>query len=184
MITGVVLAGGLSQRFGADKAEALYRGRPLIDWSIDALSPYCETIFVSGRRHRDHASVLDRPHSGFGPLGGIAGALFAARELGCRHLLSIPCDTPEVPASLLRQLVESEKPVYAATCPVIGLWPVALAEALEQHLAEERPRAVRHWAAIAGIEAVESPPIPNVNTMADLQQLGGGDIPALGEGAS
>lgn len=174
MIAGVVLAGGLSQRFGADKAAALYRGRPLIDWSIEALTPYCETVLVSGREHPAHASVADRPHPGLGPLGGIAGALFAARERGCQHVLSMPCDTPEVPSDLLHALVEAGRPAYAAACPVIGLWPVLLAETLEKHLADDGPRSVRRWAEIAGIEAIESPPIPNVNTLADLQQLGGG----------
>lgn len=173
MIAGVVLAGGLSQRFGADKAEALYRGRPLIDWSIDALTACCDTIFVSGRDHPGHASVTDRPHPGLGPLGGIAGALFAARERKYRHLLSIPCDTPKVPRDLLRTLIEAGRPAYAAACPVIGLWPVALAEALEQHLAEGGPCSVRRWATIAGIEAVEGPPILNINSPTDLQRLVG-----------
>ncbi len=174
MIAGVVLAGGLSQRFGADKAEALYHGRPLIDWSIEALTPYCDTLLISGREHPAHASVTDRPHPGLGPLGGIAGALFVAREHGCQYVLSMPCDTPELPDNLLRALVEAGRPAYAAACPVIGLWPVLLAEALEQHLADGGPRSVRRWAEIAGIEAVESAPIPNVNTPAELQQLGGG----------
>ena len=36
-LTGVILAGGLSKRFGSDKAAALLEGRPLLQWVASAV---------------------------------------------------------------------------------------------------------------------------------------------------
>lgn len=171
-IAGVVLAGGRSTRFGSDKAEQLYRGRKLIDWSLDALRPHAEILFVAGRDYPPYASVADRPHAGLGPLGGIAGALGAAQAGSCSHLLSLPCDTPHIPDGLLAALCRREGGAYVASCPVIGLWPASLASPLERHLADGGPRAIRAWAEIAGIAPIDSfAPIANVNSVADLADL-------------
>lgn len=171
-IAGVVLAGGRSTRFGSDKAEQLFRGRKLIDWSLDALRPHAEILFIAGRDHPPHARVADRPHPGLGPLGGIAGALAAAQAAGCSHLLSLPCDTPLLPDGLLQELCRHEDGAYAASCPVIGLWPAALASGLERHLAAGGMRAVRGWAETAGIAPLDGfGPIANINSAADLAGL-------------
>ncbi len=171
-IAGVVLAGGKARRFGGDKASALYRGRPLIDWSVAALEPHVERIFVSGHAHPVHPSVADRPQRGLGPLGGLAGALHAAREAGCSHLLSLPCDTPHVPDALLANLCRSKGAACAAACPVIGCWPVGLGEALEQHLASGGRRAVHAWVEIIDAAAVEGfEMVVNINSTADLDKL-------------
>lgn len=167
-IAGVVLAGGRSSRFGSDKAEALYKGRPLIDWSIAALAPHCEAIFVSGRDHPSLPRTTDRPAPGMGPLGGLAGAMQAVSAAGFTHLLSLPCDTPQLPAGILEHLSQLESDAYVASCPVIGLWRVGKGKALEEWLAEGRPRSVRNWAQANGYSAVECGPILNINHLADI----------------
>ncbi|WP_422060696.1 molybdenum cofactor guanylyltransferase [Sphingopyxis sp.] len=166
-IAGVVLAGGRSARFGSDKADALYRGRTLIDWSIAALEPHCEAIFVSGRDHPALTGVADRPKSGLGPLGGLAGAMQAAEASGFTHILSLPCDTPEVPSSLLERLVLVDG-AYVTSCPVIGIWPTRLGESLEAWLAGDHPRAVRAWAEAHDFAAIDAEPILNINQVVDL----------------
>ncbi len=169
---GVVLAGGRSERFGSDKAAALWRGRSLVDWSVAALAPYCDTIFVSGRDHPAHVRVPDRPEPGLGPLGGLAGALFAAQEQGRDRILSLPCDTPEIPAGLLDRLCAQDKAAYVDSCPVIGIWPVADAARLESWLASGKPRAMRAWTDEIGAIAIRADsPIPNINHPADLAHL-------------
>lgn len=171
-IAGVVLAGGQSRRFGSDKAEELFRGRPLIDWSLDALQPHAELLLVSGRPHPVHETAADRPRAGLGPLGGLAGALLAAQSKGFSHLLSVPCDTPVLPAGLLAALTEHDNGAYAATCPVIGFWSTGLGEVLERHLEDGGRRAVMAWAETTGAVAVDGfGEIPNVNSVADLAKL-------------
>ncbi|MBN8842609.1 MAG: molybdenum cofactor guanylyltransferase [Sphingomonadales bacterium] len=166
-IAGVVLAGGRSERFGSDKAVALYRGRKLIDWSIAALEPHCEALLVAGHDHADHPRTSDRPTAGLGPLGGLAGAMQTARAAGFTHILSLPCDTPEVPGALLSQLCRSDGAIVAG-CPVIGLWPTDDGERLEQWLAAGRSKSVRAWAEDRRYAAIDAAPILNINHVGDM----------------
>ncbi len=172
-LAGVVLAGGASSRFGRDKADEIWRGRTLLDWSIAALDPLCDTIFVAGRDHPGFASVADRPRAGLGPLGGLAGALTAARDKGYDRLLSLPCDTPQLPRDLLARVAASPSATFVADCPVIGLWPTADADRLAAWLSEKGAGSVRAWTAIIGAEPVGTElPIANVNRPDDLAKLG------------
>lgn len=173
-LAGVVLAGGASARFGRDKAKEVWRGRTLLDWSITALDPLCDTVFVAGRDHPEFASVADRPCAGLGPLGGLAGALTAARDKGYDRLLSLPCDTPHVPRDLLARLASSQSAAFIASCPVIGLWPTADADRLAAWLAEHGAGSARAWTAMIGAEPVETgQPIANINRPDDLAKLRG-----------
>jgi molybdopterin-guanine dinucleotide biosynthesis protein A len=45
-VAAIVLAGGRSARFGGPKLEALYDGRPLLGWSIDAVARVADEIVV------------------------------------------------------------------------------------------------------------------------------------------
>ncbi|EQA97361.1 molybdopterin-guanine dinucleotide biosynthesis protein A [Sphingobium wenxiniae] len=171
-ILGVVLAGGLSSRFGTDKAQALYRGRTLLDWSVGRLDGFADDVVVAGRAHPAYAGVEDRPRAGLGPLGGIAGAMAAAAERGLGHVLSLPCDTPDVPRALLEELCGEKRAAYAEGCPVIGLWPSALADELEARLLRTGGRSVRGWAESIGARPVGiGLNIANVNRAEDLERL-------------
>jgi molybdopterin-guanine dinucleotide biosynthesis protein A len=46
-VTGIVLAGGLSSRMGEDKSRMPFKGKPLIMYGIEALSPLCEKVIIS-----------------------------------------------------------------------------------------------------------------------------------------
>jgi molybdopterin-guanine dinucleotide biosynthesis protein A len=46
-VTGFVLAGGLSSRMGEDKSRMPFRGKPMIMYAIEALSPLCEKVIIS-----------------------------------------------------------------------------------------------------------------------------------------
>lgn len=103
----VVLAGGRSSRFGADKAGALWRGRPLIDHVVARLAAICDEIVVVARPDQDrsgwgpHRVVEDDASLPEGPLRGIAAGLQAAASPGA---FVVTCDAPMIQTALLHAL--------------------------------------------------------------------------------
>lgn len=166
-ILGAVLAGGQSRRFGSDKALALWRGKSLLDWAIDALRPHVETVIPCGRA----GGLADRPSGGLGPLAGLNAALHHGRALGYDAVLSLACDTPFVDAALLATLRRSPGAAYVTSTPVIGIWPCATADLLDEQIAGD-DRSVKAWTRRIGAVPIASPaPIPNVNEPIDLTRL-------------
>lgn len=165
-ILGVVLAGGQSRRFGADKALAVLDGRPLIAHALAALAG-CDQLAIAGRKWPGLAALPDRPAAGLGPLGGLNAALHHAAANGFSHVASLPVDCPSLPADWLARL--GHGPAHALGQPLVGLWPVALAAGLDAVLAAGG-RRVQAWVAETGAIAVDLGPLANINTPADLPQ--------------
>jgi molybdenum cofactor guanylyltransferase len=110
-ITAVILAGGRARRMhGADKGLVELLGRPLIDYIITGLRPQVDRILISANRnlarYREFGCpvIEDSMQDYCGPLAGMAAAMQAA---GTPLLLTLPCDTPFVPARLAETLYEA-----------------------------------------------------------------------------
>lgn len=172
MILGAVLAGGRASRFGGDKGAALFEGRALIDHALGALARHCQALVVVGREWPGAPSVTDRPAPDLGPLGGLAGALHHALAIQAERVLTLGCDTPLVPETLLAELAARDTPAFLNDLPVIGGWPARLSPLLDDFVATDPRRSVRGWAARCGAAALAAPPLPNINTPADLDRLG------------
>ena len=172
-LLGAILAGGQSRRFGSDKAEALWRGKPLVEHAADRLRPLVDDLVLCGRPYGKLAAIADRPAADMGPLGGLNAALHHGRAHGFAAVLSLGCDTPNVPRALFDRL-RAAGPAYVGRLPVIGYWPTDLADDLDAFLAEDRKHAIRAWADRVGAEPVEWPALANVNEPADLAALSGG----------
>lgn len=107
-ITAVILAGGKARRMGGeDKGLIELNGRPLLDYIISGLRPQVGTILVNANRnlarYREfgYPVVEDILGDYFGPLVGMAtGMQSAATPL----LVSVPCDSPFIPADLVETL--------------------------------------------------------------------------------
>ncbi len=95
---------------GADKGLLDYRGRPLVEWVLDALAPQVGEILISANRNLDRYArygcrVLPDVLADFpGPLAGVLAALDA---VDTDWLLVAPCDTPHLPADLARRLLDA-----------------------------------------------------------------------------
>ncbi|TPG54463.1 molybdenum cofactor guanylyltransferase [Sphingomonas glacialis] len=173
-VLGAILAGGQATRFGSDKALALLDGQTLIAHAAAALRAATDAVIVCGRAAGPEgiAAVPDWPAPDLGPLGGLCAALRHAEAHGHDGVLSIGCDTPFLPSELVERLVAGGEARFLRQAPIIGYWPVALAEGLSQHLAQGADRAVYRWASRAGAVAIDAGgDLPNINHVADLARL-------------
>ena len=105
MITGAVLAGGRSLRFGKNKAFQQLRGKRFIDLAIESLRPFCDPVMVVVSEiepYLDTGVMLVQDiiqHQG--PLGGIYTALlFSSAEWIFVKATDMPFLVPEL-ASLI-----------------------------------------------------------------------------------
>ncbi|PNU05887.1 molybdenum cofactor guanylyltransferase [Novosphingobium guangzhouense] len=173
MILGAVLAGGMSSRFGSDKALAQINGHSLISLAVDALSGWCDHVVVTGRETAPAPTLPDSPRAGMGPLGGLAAALHYASDEGYDVVLSCGVDAGLLPEDLPELL--GAAPAYLAAQPVIGLWPAATAAQLDALLASDVSHSMRRFAALIGARPVEiSAPVGNINTPEDLARIARG----------
>lgn len=164
---GAVLAGGLSTRFGSDKALAELHGRRLLDLAASTLAAQCDAVVIVGRLDARHVCVPDWPAPHAGPLGGMAGALRHALEQGYETVLTMGVDSVALPDDLATLL--SPAPACLEAQPVVGLWPAAVAGIVEGILLGAGKHSVRRFAEAIGARAVAVPIDPvNVNTPADL----------------
>jgi molybdenum cofactor guanylyltransferase len=168
-ILGAILAGGQSRRFGSDKAKALFEGKALLDHVADALSSQCAELVVAGREWPGLVTVADLPEAGLGPLGGLAGALDKAKRNGFDAVLSSGCDVLGLPEDLLEQF--GEGPAIFEDLPIVGIWPVELANVLVEWLSDPANRSVYRFADHVGARCVATPAaICNVNRQSDLSE--------------
>lgn len=114
-VHAVVLAGGQGRRMeNLDKGLVLFNGKPMIDWVIEAVSPYVQQISISCNRNlsdyeqRGYALISDQLAGYQGPLAGIHAAMHTMGS-DSSHLLVLPCDTPLVEPVLIQRLLESAK---------------------------------------------------------------------------
>lgn len=117
MITGAVLAGGKSRRYGKNKALEVFRGKRLLDHGLEALRSCCDPVFVvvndvSMYRHVN-ATIIQDVLPGQGPLGGIhTSLLFSPNEWVLIRATDMPFFSPGV-AGLMRAVKDG----YDAVVP-------------------------------------------------------------------
>jgi molybdopterin-guanine dinucleotide biosynthesis protein A len=173
VILGAVLAGGRSTRFGSDKAEAIWKGRPLVEHVIEYLGTVCDGVVICGRQRHGVLSIPDRPAPDLGPLGGLNAALHFAGDHGFDRVISMPCDTPMLDPALLEALAAVTGDAFLAEMPVIGSWRANRGVLLDRHQQGSRGRSMRSWAETINASALCLPAPLNVNHSTDLEALDG-----------
>ena len=106
--TGLVLAGGLGRRMGGvDKGLSLLDGEPLVEHIIRRLAPQVGQLIINANQNHDiyagfgYPVVGDRIEGHAGPLAGLEAGLAACTT---PYLLTVPCDSPLLPADLVSRL--------------------------------------------------------------------------------
>lgn len=185
MVPGVVLAGGRSVRLGGgDKCLLPLGGDTILGHVLAALRHQTNALAVNSNSDAGLFGGLevlaDVLPGRLGPLAGIHAAMVWARGRGAEMVLTVPGDTPFLPLDLLARLAAGRAEGQAVVAvsgaeihPVVGLWPCALAEALEAFLGGGVYR-VQGWLERIAFLTVEFDvggvdPFWNINTPEDLR---------------
>ena len=123
-ISAFVLAGGNSQRFGADKALQRWGDQPLLAHVVGLLKVQFRRVYVVSKRATDYADIVTVPvladvHPNGGPLGGIhAGLAHSPTDWN----LFVACDMPWLQPLLIEHLAAKTSAQLDAVVPEVGGW--------------------------------------------------------------
>jgi len=183
---GILLAGGLATRMGGgDKSLKLLGGRPILAHVIERIRPQVSALALNANGDPARLAewgltvVPDALPDFPGPLAGIHAGMVWARAHGVSDIVSIPTDTPFLPADLVDRLLAArgDADIVVARSegqphPVVTLWPVGLANELHRLVGEGMRRvtefAGRHKVAYADFPVGEIDPFLNINRPEDL----------------
>jgi len=183
-VTAIVLAGGQGRRMGGvDKGLVMLGGKPMVAHVLDRIVPQVAEALINANQNADRYGALGYPVvpdavGGFaGPLAGLHAGLTRASH---PVVVTVPCDSPFLPADLVRRL--------AAGLDAAGA-QLAVARTFDQphpvfclvrrdvlpHLAaflEHGGRKIDAWYATLAVAEVpfddEADAFRNVNTAAEL----------------
>lgn len=186
---GCILAGGLSSRFGSDKALVVWKGKTLLAHAIERLRPQVDQIVINtNSRAPDYRGFglplcRDQTAAFEGPLAGVLAGLEWAGKNGGDYLVTAAVDTPLFPADLVAgfQRKAGKKIIAAQSAaglhPTFALWPVAAAPALASWLSSGQSRKMTDFFKSQSFETAmfettgPLDPFFNVNTPHDLMAL-------------
>jgi molybdopterin-guanine dinucleotide biosynthesis protein A len=166
LLTGVLLVGGASARFGSPKALATLDGETLAERAWRVLEDACDEVVAVGKAA--DALPLRFPLVDDGtperiPVYGVIAGLRAARH---DVVVFLPVDCPLVTPALLRELGE------AVAVPQTGPLPGAYAKAM---LPELEARVARGELSLRGVNSavlkVDESLLADVDSPSDLAQI-------------
>lgn len=150
-VVGILLAGGRSSRMGGgDKCLRPLAGRPILAHIIARLRPQVSGMIINANEDVSRFAgfglpVVSDSIAGYaGPLAGVQAGLTWIKQNrpDCAYGVTVATDTPFFPADLVQRFLA--EPADHATLmvvrsaagvhPVIGLWPVALADDIAESL--------------------------------------------------
>jgi molybdopterin-guanine dinucleotide biosynthesis protein A len=175
-LTGVLLVGGASRRFGSPKALARLEGETLAERGWRVLGEVCDERIAVGKS-RDGLDLpfplLDDGSAVRAPIAGIVAGLRAARHEVC---VVLPVDCPLVTADALRTLAaRCRAAAVPPTGPLPGAYRRGALPVLERRLARGelalRDAARELDCAVVDLDRAL---LVNVNSRDDLRRLGGG----------
>ena len=196
-ITGVLLAGGRSQRMGVDKACINIDGQTLLQRCKQRLAAQVEQVLISSNdpdsiaRLTDASILSDDNLNGqlndySGPLVGILTALLWLKrnQPEQQWLLSVAVDTPLFPHTLANDLLlcakNQQRLLVCASSnqkqhPTCALWHTALIKPLTDYLLAGERRLMRfhskHNAGFVDYAGAPYDPFLNLNTAGNLVQF-------------
>lgn len=186
-MTGVILAGGKGRRMGgADKGLVDFLGKPMIEHVIQRIRPQVDEILINANREVEryatfgHRVIQDEIADFAGPLAGLHKGLVEAKH---PYILTVPCDSPLLPANLAKRLmnglIERDADIAVAKTgmqahPVFCLCRRSLLPSLKAYL-DSGERKMANW--INTLDSIEISftdnfqAFTNINTLEELRWL-------------
>ena len=186
-VSGLVLAGGQGSRMGGvDKGLQPFRGKPMVAHVLERLRPQVDEILVNANRNVEeyarlgHRVIADEIPGFAGPLAGFERGLAHA---GGALVVTVPCDSPFLPADLVARLrtpLEARGADLAVAKtgdqahPVFCLMRREVLPSLREFLGSGQ-RKIDRWYSVLRVEEVafddEADAFLNINTREELASL-------------
>ena len=171
-VTGVLLVGGASRRFGSPKALARFQGEVLGERAHAVLEEAFGRVLVVGKKADGLRLPFDITDDGSDVRAPIVGVAAALRLAGTELCVVLPTDMPLVSADLLRRLAAAAEGFDVAvphTGPLPGAYRRSALPALERCIAEGDFALYRALDDLAvRVLHLDAELLRNVNTPADL----------------
>jgi molybdenum cofactor guanylyltransferase len=173
-LTGVLLVGGASTRFGAPKALARLDGETLAERAWRVLGLACEERLAVGKAEDGLELPFPLTDDRSGTRAALAGVVAGLRAAPTDTAVVLPVDTPLVTPELLRELAAACADAAATQAsPLPAAFRKCALPVLERRL--EEGRLALHEA-LAELDTrrigVDETLLANVNTPDDLRRLG------------
>ena len=147
---GILLAGGLSRRYGSAKAFATLDGAFFYEKTYAVLREVCDEVVIVSRGEllpkfpSDYHVITDmQPFIGCGPLAGIYSVMATVEA---KQYVVLPCDMPLIEPEIMQQLVDSHQSeitvveVVDRIQPLVSVWNVSVKEKILDALQKKRYR--------------------------------------------
>jgi molybdopterin-guanine dinucleotide biosynthesis protein A len=171
-LTGVLLVGGASTRFGSPKALAQLGGETLAERAWRVLGEACDERIAVGKQGELELpfAVVDDGTDVRAPIAGVVAGLRAATH---DVVVMLPVDVPAITANALHALASAcRDAAVPQTGPLPGAYRRSVLPALERALSDGR---LALHAVLDELDVVMVPldeaVLANVNTPDDLQRL-------------
>lgn len=190
-VIGILLAGGMSRRYGRPKAFEELDGQPFFEIAYDALKSVCDEVVIVTRpqfaeRFPGRLNVItdDPEYDGCGPLAGIYTAMLQVKG---EDYIVLPCDMPLINDKLLLKLYklhdqDQQNQVTVADAegklqPLVSVWSRSALKVVKATLDEEK-YAIKHALNKLDVQYVSSKKITdsavrfsNINTQEQYKEM-------------
>ena len=169
-LTGVVLVGGASRRFGSPKALALVDGETFVERARRVLAAACDEVLVVGKAGELPFAVIDDGSTVRAPIAGVVAGLRAAASAVAVFL---PVDCPRVTPEIVRALGHAcRDAAVPQTGPLPGAWSKSALPVLERRLAHGPLGLYQAYEELDVVELRFDPALlADVDTPQDLERL-------------
>jgi molybdopterin-guanine dinucleotide biosynthesis protein A len=173
-LTGILLVGGASTRFGSPKALARLGGETLAERAWHVLGEACDERLAVGKRADSLELPFELLDDGTDTRAALAGIVAGLRAAPTELAVVLPVDTPLVSPHVLGELADA---CADAAVTQAGPLPIALRKSaltlLERRLAAQELALHEALAELRTVRIeVDETFLANVNTPDELRRLG------------